>query len=67
MLCKRQFTTWSIVLDIGSQAQVESTVNHVRPEIGLSQRLSCPAQGNPEPKISWWRDGVELSHSKKVK
>ena len=57
------------MLDIGAQAAIESTVNHVRPEIGLSQRLECPAKGNPTPSISWWRDGVDLGtlpRSKKV-
>ena len=60
---------YSSVLDIGSKAKIEATVNHVRPEIGLSTRLECPVTGNPKPKVTWWRDGTDLSdsRSKKVK
>jgi len=29
---------------------------------GSAQRLYCKADGDPEPKLSWLRNGVPLTH-----
>ena len=51
------------VLDVGSEAEILSDQNHVMPEIGLSVVLECPATGNPQPKVEWFRDNAIISNS----
>ena len=51
------------VLDVRSEAEILSDQNHVMPEIGLSVVLECPAVGNPQPKVEWFRDNAIISNS----
>ena len=51
------------VLDVGSEAEILSDQNHVMPEIGLSVVLECPATGNPQPKVEWFRDNAIIGDS----
>ena len=51
------------VLDVGSEAEILSDQNHAMPETGLSVVLECPATGNPQPKIEWFRDNAIISNS----
>ena len=53
------------VLDVGSEAEILSDQNHVMPEIGLSVVLECPATGNPQPKVEWFRDNAIITDSKR--
>ena len=53
------------VLDVGSEAEILSDQNHVMLEIGLSVVLECPATGNPQPKVEWFRENAIITDSER--
>ena len=49
----------SILVEVGSEPKIETSLTMTKPEIGLSLELYCPVSGFPAPQIKWFKESVK--------
>ncbi|XP_073949649.1 limbic system-associated membrane protein-like [Choristoneura fumiferana] len=60
-MCKSGETSEEVSICVIDTLTFEGTPTEVVADEGRSFTLSCKANGNPEPRISWYRNEVEIS------
>lgn len=57
-----QLTFWSLFLDLPTLVPLLDKESEVMtPQVGSSLVLRCEAHGIPEPEVTWYRNGLQLT------